>query len=215
MRLIPDAYPIGRSVPDVALSGLIHAAAPNHRNNAEVLAFNAFNDQLVKYIQDSNLSRVVVVGSWWQHADGECRNLLYTQLKDYQRRIFMASHVIPYSIYGDEARPGRGFIPQLIDAINNRVVLSGLSNQLRDFIHVTDVARACVAALEAPYGEYAAATHKVVTPRQLAARYDVTAADYVEFPSASPNYRVNSVPNWEPMIDVDEHIRERAPEWKK
>ena len=215
MRLIPNAYPIGRIFPDVELSGLIHAAAPNHRNDAEVIAFNAFNDQLVRYIDDLNISRLVVVGSWWQYASGECRNLLYTKLKDQQRRIFMASHVIPYSIYGDEARPGRGFIPQLIDAINNRSVLSGLSDELRDFIHVTDVARACIAALDAPHGDYSAATHKTVTPRELAQRYGITAPDYVEYPSALPNYCANSVPNWHPIIDIDEHIKSRSPEWKK
>lgn len=211
MKMIPDAYPIGRVVPDFPLTGLIHAAAPNHRDATNVIQFDEFNADLHDYLSRFDVTRCVVVGSWWQDADGECRKLLYTALKDNQRKLFAATHVVPFSIYGDDARTGRGFIPQLIKALRENAPLVGLSDQPRDFIHVTDVARACIAALDIPHGVYLAATFKPVSPRQLAERYGISAPDYVEFPSALPNYNAEPVPGWEPLIDVDDHIKSRIP----
>lgn len=204
--MFPDTYPIRYAMPDIPLSGLIHVAAPNYRDDAAVVRFHEFNHQVLTYLNDYRTQRVVIVGSWWQHAEGTCQNLLYTKLKDHQRRMFRGTHVLPYSIYGDEARPGRGFIPQLIDAIRGRSALQGLSDQPRDFIHVTDVARACVIALDAPRGTYIAATGTPESPRRIAARYGVTAPAYVESPDAVPRYIARPVPAWQPLINLDAHI---------
>lgn len=207
LALLPDAYPIGRTLPDIPLAGIIHAAAPDYRDDEAVILFHDFNIALQQYIHHNHIRRVVIVGSWWQFAEGEARQLLYTLMKDHQRRMFPGTHVIPYSIYGDEARPGRGFIPQLIHAINGSHSLTGLSDQPRDFIHVTDVARACVIALDVPRGTYTAATLRSETPRQIAARYGITAPDYTEHPTATPRYPVPQVPAWRPLITTDDHIR--------
>ena len=206
MEMLPDAYPIGYTMPDVPLTGLIHAAAPNYRDNESVVRFHDFNIQVENYVAGSRLRRFVVVGSWWQHAQGNCKELLYTKMKDHQRRMFSGTHVLPYSIYGDEAREGRGFIPQLIQAIRGETTLVGLSDQPRDFIHVTDVARACIVALDAPRGTYIAGTQQTVTPRQLAAEYGIHADDYEEHPSAIPAYLARPVPAWAPLVNLREHI---------
>lgn len=207
MGMLPDAVPFGRTMPDHPVDALIHCAAPDYRNDDAVTGFMNYIDSLRIYVQRYEIRNVVVVGSWWQHAEGNARALRYTMMKDQQARLFGTNtHVIPYSIYGDEARPGRGFIPQLIQTINGGPPLAGLSNEPRDFIHVTDVARACIAALAAPPGIYLAATRNPITPRQIAAQYRVTAPDYVEYPSAVPTYRFPDVPLWSPRTGLGAHI---------
>lgn len=207
LDLLPDPYPIGRNMPEEPLTGLIHAAAPDYRDNEAVVKFHDFNIQLHEYLTHTRLRRVVIVGSWWQHAEGNCKDLLYTQMKQHQQRLFTATHVLPYSIYGDEPRPGRGFIPQLIEAIRGNIELQGLSDQPRDFIHVTDVARACIIALDAPRGTYTAATGHTSTPREIAAHYRVGGPTYNEYPTAIPRHLARPVPAWESLIDLHEHIR--------
>ncbi len=210
MGLLPNALPIGRALPESPVNGLIHCAAPNYRDEVAVGEFVDFLMDVRDYVRRYEIRNVVIVGSWWQYAEGNARTLLYTNLKDQQSRLFRRHvHVIPYSIYGDQPRPGRGFIPQLIQAINDGIPLTGLSNEPRDFIHVTDVARACIAALAAPPGTYLAATRTTITPRQIATQYAVTAPDYVEFPSATPDYPFPDVPSWAPQTALDAHIRAR------
>lgn len=206
--MLTNPLPIGRIMPEQPVNGLIHCAAPDYRNESAVGEFTDYVMDVRDYVQRYDIRNVVIVGSWWQHAEGNCRTLLYTHLKDMQARLFSNRvHVIPYSIYGDDARPGRGFIPQLIRAMNSGPPLAGLSNEPRDFIHVTDVARACIAALAAPRGTYLAATRNPETPRQIAARYGVTAPDYAEHPSAYPTYGFPDVPSWAPQKALDAHIR--------
>lgn len=207
MDLLPDAYPIGRTMPDVQLSGLIHAAAPNYKDEEAVVKFHEFNQQIHEYLIEARLRRIVVVGSWWQIATGSCRDLLYTKLKDHQKRMFPAVHIMPYSIYGDEARAGRGFIPQLIEAIREGKQLQGLSDQRRDFIHVSDVARACIIGLDAPRGTYMAGWGETSSPRVIAAKYGLTAPEWVEYPDAAPAHLVNPIPAWKPLVKLHEHIR--------
>lgn len=207
LELLPDAYPISRNMPDIPLTGLIHAAAPDYRDDEQVMLFHDFNVRLLDYLETNRLRRVVVVGSWWQHARGDCKQLLYTQMKDHQQRMFTATHVLPYSIYGNDPRPGRGFVPQLIAAINGTGQLAGLSNEPRDFIHVSDVARACIVALDAPRGLYIAGTGQTDTPRAIAERYGLSGPDYEEWPSAVPAYLARPVPAWRPIVDLHAHIQ--------
>jgi hypothetical protein len=206
LEILPDCHPIGRNMPEEPLTGLIHAAAPDYRDEESVVRFHEFNLQLHEYLTRTRLRRVVIVGSWWQHAEGNCQDLLYTQMKDHQQRLFTGTHVLPYSIYGDEPRPGRGFIPQLIEAIRGNIELQGLSDQPRDFIHVTDVARACIIALDSPRGTYIAGTGTSTSPKEIAARYGITAPPLTEYPTAIPAHLARPVPAWQPLVDLYQHI---------
>jgi nucleoside-diphosphate-sugar epimerase len=206
MDLIPDAYPIGRTMPDVHFTGLIHAAAPDYRDNEAVLDFVQFNQQVLKYLYSTKLQRVVTLGSWWQQAEGNCQDLLYTRLKDNQRTMFPGVHVVPFSIYGDEARQGRGFIPQLIQSIQTGQSLVGLSEQSRDFIHVKDVATACLLGLDSHRGVYMAGWGKSSSPKDIAARYGLKAPEWIEHPNAEPVFSLERLPGWEPKIGLHDHI---------
>jgi len=207
LRVLPGSVPIGRDIPDVRYDAIIHAAAPNFRDDGAVIRFRDFNRALEEHLDRRPPDCLVVTGSWWQHAEGSCRDLLYTRLKDEQARIFpWAVHVLPYSIYGDEPRRGRGFVPQLVLAARGEISLAGLSRQPRDFVHVTDVALAHVRALDAARGSYTAATLRTFSPRELADRLSVGAPELRETPSAEPRYLVEQVPGWEPTVDVIEHI---------
>jgi hypothetical protein len=209
--MLPDAVPIGRHIPDLHFDAIIHTAAPNFRDDNAVIEFREFNRALEDHLAIKRPDVLVVTGSWWQHAEGTCRHLLYTHLKNEQVRIFKhAVHVLPYSIYGDEPRPGRGFIPQLVLAVRGEIALAGLSRQQRDFIHVTDVALAHIRALDAPRGIYTAATRHTFSPRGLASRWGVRGADFREHPLAMPRYLAPQVPGWESTVDVLEHIAGRV-----
>lgn len=208
LSMLPDAEPIGRTIPDRPFEAIIHTAAPNYRDPAAVHEFHTFNDALLEHITRHPPNALIVTGSWWQHATGTCRDLAYTHLKDEQRTMFPnAIHLIPFSIYGDDPRPGRGFIPQFIEAIRNHATLNGLSHQLRDFIHVTDVARAHIHALNAQPGIYEISTERTITPADLAGLFNITAPEYPEHPTAHPRYLGQRLPGWTPRINVIEHIQ--------
>lgn len=211
IAMLPDSEPIGREIPDRRFDAIIHIAAPNYRDNDAVLDFRDYNRALEAHIEKHRPDTIVVVGSWWQHGIGTCRDLLYTHLKNEQARTWpQAVHVLPYSIYGDDPRPGRGFIPQLILAARGDLILAGLSDQPRDFIHVSDVALALIRALDAPRGIYTAGTRTTITPRDLAGIFGLTGRRLDEYPSAEPRYLAPQVPGWEPTIELIPYITVRV-----
>ena len=208
MEMLPDAEPIGRTMPDRKMDALIHAAAPSFRDTDAVLDFRSFNAEVKTYVDKYQPETVIVTGSWWQHAIGECRNFMYTLLKDEQKRIFdQAVHILPYSIYGEQARQGRGFIPQLILAARGDITLAGLSEQPRDFIHVTDVALAHIRALDAKPGTYTAGTQFVIRPMDLAELFGIGGSALDDHPHAEPQYLADPVPGWEPLMNVVDYLR--------
>lgn len=214
MRFLPDALPIGREVPQHVRKNvhvLVHAAAPNWRDDHAVAMFDLYNEAIAAFIRRHDIRTVINIGSWWQYAEGDCRDLAYTLQKHRQARLMewtgaRVVHVIPYSIYGDEARAGRGFIPQLIHAINTNTNVAGLSQQPRDFIHVSDVATAIITAFSATPNTYAAATNITISPRELAKIYGIQAPDYPEHPHAIPRHLHPPVPQWRPHYNVLQHI---------
>lgn len=208
--MLPDVEPIGREIPDIQYEAIIHTAAPDYRDDDAVLAFRAFNEDLERHIERHPPEVLIVTGSWWQHGIGSCRDVLYTRLKDEQMRMFpQAIHLLPYSIYGDDPRPGRGFIPQLIRAIRGEITLTGLSDQPRDFVHVSDVALAHIRALDLARGVYSICTGEAITPEDLAYRFGVVGPLLDEYPIAYPRYLAPPVPGWDPTVDVIQHITSR------
>jgi UDP-glucose 4-epimerase len=67
------------------------------------------------------------------------------------RRAMRCVSVRPFSVYGPGQDLTTGYIGQLIDAALARrpVTLSGRPDFVRDFVHVDDVAKVCLAAAEA------------------------------------------------------------------
>lgn len=219
MRFLPTAIPLGRDIPQQPVQKpvhvLVHAAAPNWRDNHAVTLFDLYNETVAAYIRRNDIRTVINIGSWWQYAEGDCRDLPYTLQKHRQARLMewtgaRVTHVIPYSIYGDEPRAGRGFIPQLIDTLAGKSVIAGLSQQRRDFIHVTDVAAAVITAIDATPGTYVAATGFTISPAELAQLHGLTAPEYPEHPHAIPRHLHPSVPKWQPRVDVLQHITQRV-----
>lgn len=211
MEMLPDAEPIGRWIPGRSFEAIIHCAAPDYRDDSAVIAFREFNAALEDHVRRHPPEVLIVTGSWWQHGIGSCRDVLYTRLKDEQVRLFpQAVHLVPFSIYGDQPRSGRGFVPQLIRAIRGEVALAGLSDQPRDFVHVSDVALAHIRALDAPQGLYLVGTGRAVSPEDLAASFGVSGPLLEEWPVAYPRYLTSFVPGWDPTVDVFDHIRSRV-----
>lgn len=211
LDMLPDAEPIGREFPDRPLKAIIHCAAPDYRDDRAVLDFRAFNAALEEHLRRHPPEVLVVTGSWWQHAEGDCGRLLYTMLKNEQARTFGgAVHLLPFSIYGDEPRPRRGFVPQLVQAVRGEVELLGLSSEPRDFVHVGDAALAHIRALDAPPGTYLVGTGRTISPRELAGLFGVTAPEMLDVPSAIPRYLAPGLPGWDPTVDVVEHVASLA-----
>lgn len=205
MRQSPNAIPIGRNLPDHGVDILIHAACPRWNDPQDVSAFHEYNLRLYDYVRDTRPHIMINVLTWWLYT--RARNIRYSRLKELQRLMFPnATHVVPYSIYGDQPLPGRGFIPHLVQHLNGGPQLTGLSDEPRDFVHVHDTARAIRLATLAPRGTYLIATRRPISPRALAAEYGATAGPWDEYPSARPTYPHPIVPNWEPIIDLREHI---------
>ena len=212
MKLNPDIEPLDKELPTRPIQTLIHTAAPNWKNDTAVHQFDEYNKELIRYITRNKIKTVINVGSWWQYARGNCQDLPYTILKHKQQAALSDLDIklitiIPFSIYGDQPRPGRGFIPQLIQAINNKTSLQGLSNQPRDFIHVNDVATACLHATNQKEGIYVAATRHTSSPKEIAKRYEIEAPDYPEHPTATPRYFNYWLPGWKPRTALHKHIK--------
>ncbi len=157
MRRWPRAIPIGHRMPDEPVSLLIHAACPDWRDEHAITEFDRFNLAVRQYA-NTHRPTMVNVGSWWQSAEGDCRDLSYTRLKDRQQAMFPeATHLIAYSIYG----PVKGFVQAVVEHLTGGARLTSIGTQWRDFIHVDDVANAVEQAIGLG-GTWAAATREPV-----------------------------------------------------
>jgi nucleoside-diphosphate-sugar epimerase len=211
LNLNPDIEPLDRELPVHPIKILIHTAAPNWKDETAVHLFDKYNKELSRYIIVNKIKTVINVGSWWQYGRGNCQDLPYTALKHRQQAALSTLDInlitiIPFSIYGDQYRQGRGFIPQLVQAIKTKTPIQGLSHQPRDFIHVNDVAEACLHAPTQRTGIYVAATRHNSSPKEIAKRYGIEAPEYLEHPTATPRYFYYWMPGWRPRITLHKHI---------
>lgn len=202
--------PIGREFPALVNADVIwHLAAPNHRDVDACREFMWFNDDVL-----ASRLPVINAGTWWQYADGETADLDYVKLKHVQEELF-GTTLILFSVYGQQTREGRGFVPQLIDHANGGKRLAGASRQPRDWVHVEDVFAAFLAASTEPPGVYDVATYQTFSPHELVlAVTGEPLPNYEEFPNCAPQYVNDGLKTWAPRMDVlfytRSHVNEKA-----
>lgn len=186
LRRLPNGFPIGRRMTAEPCALLIHAAAPTARDHRAVEEFRGFNLEVAEYVRRWRPS-TVVIGSWWQLADGPARNVGYTREKDWALTAFPdAKHLVPYSIFG----PSKGFSHDLVQHISARRRMHGLVTEWRDFIHVDDVAQAVLNAADRVPGQYAACSETPIRPADLARAFGVDLPPVEASPAATLAYRL-------------------------
>lgn len=197
---------VGRYIsPDLNADVLIHAAAPDWRDDDAVRAFAPFNEAVARWAEVTG-GRVVNIGSWWQYADGDAAALSYSALKRDQAEMF-ACTVVPFSIYGTAARDGRGFIPQLLAHCRGAGTVTAASTEPRDWLHVRDLCDALRACLRAPDDIYEAATGVQYSAAELLrAMTGERVPVWPDVPSCTPVYRYPRVPGWTPKVNVLTHL---------
>lgn len=184
MRRFPHAIPIAHRMPSERVGLLIHAACPVWNDEHSVMEFDRFNLAVRQYV-NTYKPKMVNVGSWWQYAEGDCRDLSYTRLKDRQRDMFPeAAHLVAYSIYGEQ----KGFVKAVIDHITGGPRLESVGTQWRDFIHADDVAVA-VEVTAGLTGTWAACTREPVRTDALLRSFGVDLPIVEQSPTARLAYK--------------------------
>lgn len=185
LRRFPDAIPVGHHMTDEPVDVLIHAACPDWRDERDVDDFGRFNLAVLQYVRRHRPTVMVNVGSWWQIAEGECRRLPYTRMKDYQQDIFPdARHVIAFSIYG----PVKGFALEVVRHVTGERRMTSVGTPWRDFIHADDVAEAIATATTLPPGVYSACSGEPVTVSSVARSFGIDVPIREQGPTAELRY---------------------------
>lgn len=200
---------VGRELGSPACDVLVHLAAPNHRDASAVNRFLRYVADIDQWASMTH-TRVVSCGSWWQYAGGEASTRDYARMKATQQSWLgsFGPVLIPFSIYGDETRDGRGFIPQLVAARTGGPPLTEASRQRRSWVHVVDVARAFEQALAYPKrGAFELAGDRELSPSALALACGLSLPEYQDDPSALIEHRHPRLPGWHPTVDVLDHVR--------
>ena len=199
--------PVGRTLdPDLEADVVIHAAAPEWRDEKAVRKFAPFNEAVARWAEVTG-GRVINVGSWWQYAHGNSADLPYSRLKADQSQMF-GTTVILFSVYGWTTRQGRGFIPQLLAHARGADSLTAASREPRDWLHVRDACEALRAALSAHDGIYEAGTGTHYSAAELLrAMTGEQVPEWHDVPSCAPVHLYPQVPRWAPRTDVLGHVR--------
>lgn len=171
LRRLPDAIAVGRRMTSEPCSLVIHAAAPDARRPQQAVEFHSFNRAVMEYAQRWR-PVVVNVGSWWQYATGPARETAYTLTKDWQRdNLPEARTLVVYSMYSAD----KGFPKLLVESVTGARRMAGVYAEWRDFIHVDDVATACLRVADHLPGVYGAFTGQPVRPSVVAQSFGVHA----------------------------------------
>ena len=183
-RRYPDAILIGHHMIEEPVDLLIHAACPDWRDERDVEDFGRFNLAVLQYVR-RHQPTMVNVGSWWQIAEGTCRDLAYTRMKDYQQSLFPeARHVIAYSIYG----PIKGYALEVVRHVTGQRRMTTVGTPWRDFVWVDDVADAVAnASMRAP-GVYGAYSRKPVQVSAVARAFGIDLPIREQGPTAELRY---------------------------
>lgn len=189
MRKFPGAIAVGHTMLSEPVDLLIHAACPDWRDERSITDFSRFNLAVRQYV--TRHSPIMVnVGSWWQVAEGTCRNLAYTRLKDHQQALFPeARHVLAYSIFG----PDKGFGLDVADHIAGRRPMQTVGTAWRDFIHVDDVADAIEWSVGLKPGVYAACSQEPVRVSAVLESFGIRLPKQERPPEADLRYPVDNI----------------------
>jgi nucleoside-diphosphate-sugar epimerase len=194
--------PVGRTwSDDLEVDVLFHLAAPDWHDPAAISRFAIYNELIARWSQQTG-TRVVNTATWWQQAGPEAEALAYTRMKADQMTLFRTSLVL-FSVYGDEYRAGRGFVPQLVRHCRGLEDMPSASTRLRDWVHVDDVCRAYLAVMAVREGVYEVATGQAYSPGQLVrAMTGRTPPPRNETPLCDMRHLRPWVPGWAPQIGV-------------
>lgn len=134
---------------------------------------------------------------------GTCKNALQHLLKDFSRVTGLSSAWGRiFFLYGPYENPNRLVSSVILNLLQNKTALCSHGNQIRDFLHVEDVASAFVALLESDVmGPVNIASGRPVTLREVV----LAAADYL---GARERVQFGAIPapeNDPPLIVGDSH----------
>jgi UDP-glucose 4-epimerase len=116
------------------------------------------NTILLEEIRNASIQRTIFASTIYVsgHAGGFYRaskQACELYVEEYQRWFGLDYTILRYgSIYGRRADVGNGVRRYLLQALRNRrIVLAGTGEELREYVHVTDVARASVQILDSMF----------------------------------------------------------------
>ncbi len=202
MRLLPDAVPIGRSIPRETFSIVIHCAVSEIPHGLD-----GFNLALRCYC-NTYRPKLINVGSCWQLLAGETYDLEYSKAKRKQSNLFPeATEVIPYWVFGR----GKGFVWDLVQALRGFGVLHSAGAAHRDFVSVDDVARDIINAFDLPAGMFGSYTDRTTRPFQLAEDFGLSVEVKEPFPSTVLEYPIPNIGS--DYRDVREWVSEKIEEF--
>jgi nucleoside-diphosphate-sugar epimerase len=210
-RLVPafrslglDVKEIGRHIQDpLDIELLVHLAAPRQLDQKAVSDFQRFNIKLLNLKRKYGFA-ICGAGSLWQLGSGVSKNLPYSHLKDWQQQELHDCTLILYSVYSDELRQTRGFIPLLVDSLRTGKRINSASSEKRDWVHVEDVIAAFAKVVSNPIsGTYEIRTGRTISPAELVEFFTGTKPS--EFNQTVP-YQLEptypTLPSWQAKIEV-------------
>lgn len=130
---------------DEAQSNPVETARVNVLGNAALLDA-ARQANIQRYVFASTIYVSGQAGGFYRASKQACE----AYVEEYQRWFGLDYTILRYgSIYGRRANPGDGVRHYLTQAVTNRrIVVHGTGEELREYIHVSDVARSSVQILE-------------------------------------------------------------------
>jgi hypothetical protein len=201
LKIVPDAFEIKRTIPNEKFNVIIHAATPRQvMNKEEIKNFNQFNIELRKYC-DRYKPHIINIGSCWQILQGSCYDTDYAVMKRNQSDLFFdAVTVIPYWIYGEQ----KGFIFDVKQMMMGNIKISSAGKELRDFIHVDDVAKDIINAIDYSEGTFASCTKISVSPVEILKKLGYNIPGKEPYPTAKLSYPIEVISN--PQINLWDYI---------
>ena len=168
----------------------VESARINVLGNATVLE-EARRAEIPRYIFASTIYVSGESGGFYRASKQACERYV----EEYQRWFGLDFTILRYgSIYGRRSDPGSGVAQYLLQALRDRkIVIRGSGEELREYVHVADVARASVQILEPEFrNQHVVLTgHHPIRLRDLAEMIrEIVGSDVrIEFRPVDPSMR--------------------------